>query len=67
MLSLSFFFKSKEIWSIWYGSMGCDDKDEWSFGGPEDEWSVWIPDILWWGFGFSIDSPLKITRRFTEI
>ena len=47
MLKLSGVFKSKNIWSVRYGFMGCDESDEWSFGGPEDELSVWVPDDEW--------------------
>ena len=47
MLRLSIFSKSKELWSIRYGYMGCDYRDEWYFVGPDDEWSVWVPDDSW--------------------
>ena len=47
MLRLSDFCKSKELWSVRYGSMGCDYSDEWSFGGPDDDWYVWVPDNKW--------------------
>ena len=57
MLRLSVVFKSKELWSVGYGSMGCDYNDEWYFGGAEDEWSVWVPYKYQLFFGFSIDSP----------
>ena len=56
MLRLSVVFKTKELWSVVYGSMGCDDNYEWSFGGPEDEWYVWITDIDWRGLGLATDS-----------
>ena len=56
MLTLSDFCKSKELWSVGYGSMGCDDNNEWSFEGDEDEWSFWVPDIYQWMFGLDIDS-----------
>ena len=38
MLKLSVVLKSKELWSVEYGSMGYDDNGEWYFGGPEYEW-----------------------------
>ena len=57
MLMLSVVFNSKEKNSVWYGSMGCDDNNEWYFGGAEDEWSVWVTDIDRWVFGLAIDSP----------
>ena len=66
MLRLSDFCKFKELWSVGYGSMGCDDSDGWSFGGPGDEWSVWVPDndwliwvpdIDWRILGSTLDSP----------
>ena len=44
MLRLSDVFKSKELWLVEYGYMGFDDNDAWYFGGPDDEWSVWVPD-----------------------
>ena len=34
---LSDFCKSKELWSVGYGYMGCDDSNEWYFGVPENE------------------------------
>ena len=37
MLMLSDFYKSKELWSVRCGSVGCDARNEWSFGGPENE------------------------------
>ena len=57
MLNSSIAFKSKEVWSVVYGSMGSDDDDEWSFGGPEDDLYVWVTDIDWWGLGLDIDIP----------
>ena len=45
MLRLSDVFKSKYIWSVGYGSIGWDDNNEWSLGGPDDDWYVLIPDI----------------------
>ena len=65
MLRLSDVFKSKYIWSVGYGSMGCDDNDEWYFGDPDYEWSVWVtdnewyvwvPDIYWGILGSTLDS-----------
>ena len=55
MLRLSVVFKSKELWSVGYGYTGCDDNYEWYFGGLENEWYVWAPDIYWRGLGLSID------------
>ena len=52
-----FFLNSKELWSVRYGYMGCYDNNDWSFGGPEDEWSVLVPYIDWWGLGLAIGSP----------
>ena len=46
--------------------MGYDDKYEWSFGAPEDDWSVWVPYIDWWGLGLAIDIPQKRTRILTN-
>ena len=57
MLRLSGVFKSKELWSVGYGSMGCDDYDEWSFGGPDDDWSVWVPYIYWRSLVSTLDIP----------
>ena len=37
---LSDFCKSKEIWSVGCGSAGCGARKQWSFGGPDKEWSV---------------------------
>ena len=55
MLSLSVVFKFKYFWSVGYGSMGCDDNYKWYFGGSEDEWYIWVPDIYWWGLGLAVD------------
>ena len=66
MLRLSVVFKSKELRSVGYNSMGCDDNNELLFWGPEDEWYVWVPGIDWWGLGLSNNSPLKIMRRLTK-
>ena len=59
MLRLSVVFKSKDLCSVEYGSMGCDDNYEWSFAGAEDEWYFWVPDIDRWFFGLAIYLPLK--------
>ena len=66
MLRLSVVFKSKELWSVIYGSMVCDDNNEWSFGGAEDEWYFWVTDIDQWVFGLDIDSPLKRMKILTK-
>ena len=42
---LSDFCFSKELWSVGYGSMGCDTRNEWSFGCPDKELSVKVLDI----------------------
>ena len=57
MLRLSVVFKSKELWPFRYGSMGCDDNNEWSFGGAEYEWYVWFPGVDWWVFCLAVDGP----------
>ena len=66
MLRLSGFCKSKHLWSVGYGSMECDDRDKWSFGGPKNEWYVWahdnewsvsVPYIDWISLCSTLDSP----------
>ena len=66
MIRLSDFCNSKDLWSVGYGYIGCDDSNEWSFGGPEDKWSiwvlddewyVWVSDIKWIILGSTLDSP----------
>ena len=52
---IRFLLSKKQL--VGYGSMLCDDNDEWSFGGPEDEWYLWVTDIDWPGLGLAIDSP----------
>ena len=68
MLRLSHFCKSKQLWSVGYVSMGCDDINGWSFGGtynecyiwvPDDEWLIWVPDTDWISLGSTLDRPLK--------
>ena len=66
MLRLSVGFKSKELCSVGYGSMGCDDNNEWSVGGPDDEQYSLVLDMDWWGLGLAIDSPYKRTRRLKK-
>ena len=39
--------------------MGCDAINEWSFGGPEKEWSVKVPDIYLRSVGSTLDFPKK--------
>ena len=56
MLRLSVDFKSKYLWLVGYVSMGCGDNNEWSFGGTEYQWSIWVPDIYWCGLGLAIDN-----------
>ena len=45
MLRLSDLCKSKELWSVGCGYTGYDASNEWSFGGPNKECSVKVPDI----------------------
>ena len=35
---------SQQIWYVGYGSMECDDSDQWYFEGTDNEWSVWVTD-----------------------
>ena len=55
MLRLSDFYNSKELWSVRCGSAGCDASNEWSFGGPDKEWYVKVPDIYWTSLGSTMD------------
>ena len=66
MLRLSGFCKSKDLLSVRYGSMGCDDSNECYFWGPDNEWYVWVPeyelsiwvtDIDWRSLGSTLYSP----------
>ena len=59
MLSLSDFCKSKELWSVGCGSAGCDASNEWSFGGPDTECYVKVPDIYWRSLVSTLDFPKK--------
>ena len=59
MLRLSDFCKSKELWLVGCGSAGCDASNEWSFGGPDKEWYVKVPDIYWTSLGSTLYFPLK--------
>ena len=52
---LSDFFNSKEFWSVGCGSTGCDARNEWSFGGPDKECSVKVPDIYLRSLGSTLD------------
>ena len=61
-------FISKELWSVGYGYMECDDSVEWSFVCPEneryvlvpdDEWLILVPDIYWMILVSTVDNPLK--------
>ena len=45
MLMLSDLCFSKELWSVGCDSAGCDSSNEWSFGGPENNWSVKLPVV----------------------
>ena len=51
MLSLSDFCKSKELWSVGCGSVGCDDSNECYVGGTDKESSVKVPYIYWRSLG----------------
>ena len=55
MLRLSDFCKSKDIWSVGCSSAGCDAGNERSFGGPDNEWYVKIPDIYLKILGSTLD------------
>ena len=59
MLRLSDFCKSKDLWSVRCGSAVCDASNEWSFGGPDREWSVKVPDIYWRILDSTLDFPKK--------
>ena len=45
ILRLSDLCKSKENFSVGYGSAVCDTSNEWSLGGPDKEWYVKLTDI----------------------
>ena len=57
MLRLSYFCKFKELWSVGCGSVGYDASNEWSFGDPDKEWYVKVPDVYWGGLGLTLDFP----------
>ena len=59
MLRLSDFYKYKDLWSVRCGSTGCNASNEWYFGGPDEEWSVKVPDIYWRSLGSTLDIPKK--------
>ena len=59
MLRLSDVCKSKKLWSVGYGSTVFDASNEWYFGGPEEEWSVKVPDIYWGSLGSTMDIPKR--------
>ena len=59
MSMLSDFCKSKELWSVRCGSAVCDASNEWSFGGPDKECSVKLPDIYLRSLGSTLDFPKK--------
>ena len=42
---LSDFCQSKDLRSVGCVSTVCDASNEWSFGGPEEDCSVEIPDV----------------------
>ena len=51
MLSYLCFSKEKrELWSVRCGYAGCDDINEWSFGGPGKKWSGKVSVGLTLGF-----------------
>ena len=69
MLKFSDVLNPKELWSVGYVSMVCDDNNEWSFGGPDNSWYVWVPDdgwyvwvpnIYWRSLGSTLDSPKNV-------
>ena len=59
MLRLSDFCKSKDIWSVQCGYTGCDDSNEWYFGGSDREWSLKVPDRYWRSLASTLDIPQK--------
>ena len=54
MLMLSYFCRSKHIWSVRCGSAGCGAINERSFGGPDKEWYIKLIIL-----GSTIDFPKK--------
>ena len=62
MLRLSDFCFSKELWSVRYGSAGCDASNEMSYEGPDKKWSIKVPDTYLIILGSALDFPLKKKR-----
>ena len=56
---LRYFCKFKELWSVGCGSEGCDASNEWSFGGPDKEWYVKVPNIYLRSLGATVDFPKR--------
>ena len=56
---LSYFCKSKELWSVVCGSEVCNASNEWSFGGPDNKWSVKVPDTYLISLGSTMDLQKK--------
>ena len=59
MLRLSDLCNSKELWSVGCGSVVCDAINEWSFGGPDKEWSGKLTDIYLISLGSTLYIPKK--------
>ena len=59
MLMLSDFYFSKDLWSKRCGSAECDASNEWSFGGPDNKWSVKVPDTYLRSLGSIMDLQKK--------
>ena len=55
MLMLSYFCKSKELWSVGCGSAGCGARNEWYFGSPDKGWSIKVRSL-----GSTLDFPKNI-------
>ena len=59
MLRLSGVYRHKELWSVGCGSAGCDDSNDQSFGGPDKECYVKVPDLYLRSLGSTIDFTKK--------
>ena len=60
MLMLSDFCFSKDLWIVGCGSVGFYSINEWSFGGPDKNCSIKVPDIYLRSLGSTLDFPKKI-------
>ena len=60
MLILRYLCFSKELWSVGCGSAGCDASNLWSFGGPDKQWSIKVPDIHLRSLGSTLDFPKNL-------